>query len=175
MSVNTPAEAAAKLRVLALRVATPFTANPETVAAVEASSSLLRTLLSAAAPKKTGAYAKSITTRTNISPGAAFIRGEGAAPLTNWIIGGTKAHDIYPMLDVLNSKNYRQAIRSYAGGSGARGRHALFWPGAAHPVAHVFHPGTQPNPWDEQPAGVAADMTGNLVADAMVRSMANAI
>src|SRR6185437_12301102 len=113
MSINTPAEAAAKLRVLALRVATPFTANPETMAAVEASSSLLRTLLAAAAPKRTGEYARGITTRTNFSGNAAFIRGEGAAPLTNWILGGTRAHDIYPMLDSVNSGNFRTAIRSY--------------------------------------------------------------
>lgn len=27
---------------------------------------------------------------------------------------------------------------------------ALMWPGAAHPVRHVNHPGTQPNPFGEQ-------------------------
>ena len=80
MSVNTPAEAAAKLRVLALRVATPFTANPETEASVEAGAKLLQTMLAAAAPKRTGAYAQTISTRTNFSVNAAFIRGEGAAP-----------------------------------------------------------------------------------------------
>lgn len=175
MSVTTPAGAAAKLAVLKLRVATPFAESPETTAAVAAGSELLRTMLFYAAPRKTGEYAKSISTRMTIKPNAAFIRGEGARPLTGWLIGGTQPHDIYPMLDVANSKNFRKAIRSYKSGSGAIGRFALFWPGADHPVAHVHHPGTKANPWHEHPSEVAADLIGGSVADAMVRSLANAI
>lgn len=152
MSVNTPAEAAAKLRVLALRVATPFTANPETETSVEAGAKLLQTMLAAAAPKRTGAYAQTISTRTNVSVNAAFIRGEGAAPLTNWLIGGTRAHDIVP-----------------------KSKKALFWPGALHPVKRVYHPGTKPNPWHVAPSNAAADLIGGFVADAMLRSMADAI
>jgi len=175
MSVNTPAEAAAKLKVLAIRVATPFAESPETVAAIEAGATLLQTMLHYAAPRKTGAYADTIATRTRITPNAAFIMGEGGKPLTNWIIGGTKAHDIWPMLDVMHTPNYRKAIRSYKGGSGAIGRFALFWPGAAHPYAHVWHPGTKANPWHEKPSTVAADLIGGYVADAMLASLANAI
>ncbi len=39
-----------------------------------------------------------------------------------WVVGGTSAHDIYPV----NAK-------------------ALYWPEAEHPVKHVYHPGTEPN------------------------------
>lgn len=152
MSVTTPAGAAAKLALLQLRVATPFTANIETTAAIDAGASLLKTLLAAAAPRKTGAYAGSITARTRVTGTAAFIMGEGARPLTGWLIQGTKPHLIAP-----------------------KTKRALFWPEAAHPVALVHHPGTKPNPWHVTPSEAAADQLGALVADAMVRSLANAI
>lgn len=33
------------------------------------------------------------------------------------------------------------------------GKRALFWPGAAHPVRSVNHPGTKANPWLERALG----------------------
>jgi hypothetical protein len=49
------------------------------------------------------------------------------APEATFVIEGTRPHDIYP-----------------------RDKQALFWPSAEHPVKHVHHPGTQPNPFGEQ-------------------------
>lgn len=43
-------------------------------------------------------------------------------PKAPMVMGGTRAHEIRPL-----------------------GKRALFWPGARHPVASVFHPGTAPN------------------------------
>lgn len=82
---------------------------------------VLRTALKAAAPKKTGAMAASIGFRT--------AGGTGGVTLTffanqtaQYVIGGTRPHLIRP-----------------------RFRRALHWPGAAHPVRVVHHPGTRPN------------------------------
>jgi hypothetical protein len=45
-------------------------------------------------------------------------------PYATYVVSGTRPHDIYP-----------------------RDRQALFWEGARHPVGHVHHPGTKPNPF----------------------------
>lgn len=50
-----------------------------------------------------------------------------AVPYAAFVHEGTRAHDIV-----------------------ARNARALFWAGAAHPVARVHHPGTQANPWLRQ-------------------------
>jgi hypothetical protein len=55
-----------------------------------------------------------------------------SAPYAGYVIGGTRAHDIYP-----------------------RDKQALFWPGARHPVTHVHHPGTKGNDF---PAAAARDI-----------------
>lgn len=47
---------------------------------------------------------------------------EGIAPYAIYVIKGTKPHDIYPV-----------------------DAHALYWPGADHPVKHVSHPGNEAN------------------------------
>jgi hypothetical protein len=48
-------------------------------------------------------------------------------PYAAFVHEGTRPHDIVP-----------------------RNARALFWAGAAHPVARVHHPGTRPNPWLRQ-------------------------
>jgi hypothetical protein len=50
-----------------------------------------------------------------------------SVPYAGFVLEGTRAHDIV-----------------------ARNAKALFWAGAAHPVARVHHPGTQANPWLRQ-------------------------
>jgi hypothetical protein len=46
---------------------------------------------------------------------------------SRYVVQGTRAHRI-------------QAVH----------RAALWWPGAAHPVGSVWHPGTRPNPFDQR-------------------------
>ena len=48
-------------------------------------------------------------------------------PYAGYVVDGTAAHDIRPSA-----------------------KKALFWPGAAHPVGIVHHPGTQPNHFAER-------------------------
>lgn len=150
MSVVTPAEAAARFAALQLKVAAPFT--PETAPVFEAGKDVLVAALQAAAPKRTGQYAAGITATTILNPRTASISAWGAKPLTQWLIDGTQPHVIVP-------------VRAKA----------LFWPGALHPVMRVNHPGTAPNPWHVAPANAAAETIGQAMAEAVVRSMANAI
>lgn len=51
----------------------------------------------------------------------------------SWVVSGTRPHQILP-----------------------RTAQALFWPGAAHPVRAVQHPGTKPNPFMQTALEAAA-------------------
>lgn len=57
-----------------------------------------------------------------------------------FVIQGTKPHDIYPLGGNI----------TYMGSTIREGRHALYWEGAWYPVAHVHHPGTQPNDFPQR-------------------------
>jgi hypothetical protein len=59
-----------------------------------------------------------------------------------FVIEGTRPHDIYP-----------------------RDKKALFWPGARHPVTHVHHPGTKPNPFLEEALASTRGAVEHFVAD----------
>jgi len=59
--------------------------------------------------------------------GASKIEVGTSDPVGLFVEGGTKAHIIYP-----------------------RAKQALYWPGAAHPVGVVHHPGTKANPFLER-------------------------
>lgn len=74
------------------------------------------------APKKTGAFAKRIGFKTFIRGSTAGFRVHMQQPLGKFITEGTSAHTIRP-----------------------KTKKALFWEGAAHPVAMVRHPGTKAN------------------------------
>jgi hypothetical protein len=56
--------------------------------------------------------------------GGHSVRVGSALIYAPYVVGGTRAHTILP-----------------------RTKQALFWPGAAHPVRSVQHPGTKPNPF----------------------------
>jgi len=57
-------------------------------------------------------------------------------PHFEWVVLGTRPHDIYP-----------RAAVTYLGSTvrEGSGKSALFWEGADHPVYMVHHPGTAPN------------------------------
>lgn len=74
------------------------------------------------APVRTGALRRGIHYRTVGQGEAAEARFTDDEDYTPFVIHGTAAHEIRPAT-----------------------KKALFWPGAAHPVAFVQHPGTQPN------------------------------
>lgn len=81
----------------------------------------LRSSLKAFAPKRTGAMARSIGFRTGAGVGGVTLTFY-ADQVAAFVIGGTRPHLILP-----------------------RDKKALFWPGAAHPVRVVHHPGTKAN------------------------------
>ena len=149
----TPAQAIAKFKSLQLKLNAPFSA--ETRTAFAAGETVFIAALKAAAPRKTGKYAAGIEGRTIVNPRTARIEAWGAAPLTKWLIAGTRPHDIYP-------RNARVLHFFTSGGT------EVF-------AAHVFHPGTKPNPWHEAPANKAAQSIGEAMVAAVVRSLANAI
>ncbi len=62
-------------------------------------------------------------------------------PVVRYVEEGTRAHDIYP-----------------------RNAQALFWPGAAHPVMHVHHPGTKANRFMERGLDAARAPVEAMVA-----------
>ena len=62
-------------------------------------------------------------------------------PVARYVEEGTRAHDIYP-----------------------RNAQALFWPGAAHPVMHVHHPGTKANRFMERGLDAARAPVEAMVA-----------
>lgn len=71
-------------------------------------------------------------------------------PHFEWIVKGTKPHDIYPIGTV-----------SYLGQTIRQGKRALFWEGASHPVPMVHHPGTEPN---DYPARALINAEGDIEA-----------
>jgi len=81
------------------------------------------------APVRTGALRRGIRYRT-FAPSSsyeAFARFTSDADYTPFVIHGTAPHFIRPV----NAK-------------------ALYWPGSAHPVAFVRHPGTRPDDFVER-------------------------
>lgn len=72
------------------------------------------------APVRTGALRRGIHYRTEGAGETVTARFYDDEDYTPFVIHGTAPHDIYPV----HAK-------------------ALFWPGAAHPVAFVHHPGTK--------------------------------
>ena len=56
------------------------------------------------------------------TPGGVTLTFTANVPYAKWVLDGTSPHEIRP-----------------------KTKQALFWPGAAHPVAVVNHPGTKPN------------------------------
>lgn len=83
---------------------------------------VMRAALQREAPRRTGAFAKSLGFRVADEANMSVATFTAASPLAKYIIDGTKPHVIFP------SK-----------------KKALYWPGAAHPVGVVHHPGTRPN------------------------------
>lgn len=72
-------------------------------------------------PVDTGALQDSLNVHTTMGSDSATLELFGL-DYGKFVIAGTAPHDIYPV----NAQ-------------------ALYWPGAAHPVAHVSHPGTRAN------------------------------
>lgn len=93
---------------------------------------VLKRAMQSEAPVRSGALRRGIHYRTEGAAEQATARFYDDQDYTPFVIHGTAAHDIFPV----HAK-------------------ALFWPGAAHPVMFVHHPGTQP---DDFP-GRAFDMT----------------
>jgi hypothetical protein len=77
-------------------------------------------------PVKTSILQGSIQMRSAIDEGARISGywGSFATIYARWVEEGTGPHVILP-----------------------KTKKALFWPGAAHPVRMVFHPGTRPHPY----------------------------
>lgn len=93
------------------------------------------------APVRTGTLRRSITSRVERT-------GERGAVGTNLVYGravheGTKPHIIRP-----------------------KGKKALFWKGARHPVASVRHPGTRGNPFLTRGLATSRDTIDDLLAEA---------
>jgi hypothetical protein len=84
------------------------------------------TMAKGKAPRRTSAYQGSIQMRPAVLGSGDIIFGQWGSFAINYammIERGTRAHVIMPV-----------------------NKRALYWPGAAHPVAMVFHPGTHANP-----------------------------
>lgn len=116
---NIPA-IAGRLRLFAAILHAPF--SGETNYLGNRAAEVLQASLQAAAPKRTGAYAAAIQAMALFASDELVVTADAPEPLTTWITEGTRAHPIDPVSAL-----------------------ALFWPGAAHPVRHVDHPGTYPN------------------------------
>ena len=93
-------------------------ATIQTATLVRAGTQIILTSLKAEAPVKTGTLRGSIVARPSGPEGAGFY---GIA-YSEYVVHGTRPHIIMPSV-----------------------KKALFWPGAAHPVRSVHHPGTKPN------------------------------
>lgn len=85
---------------------------------------IVLTALQDEAPKRSGQYAAGIQSVQHGGEGHVTLEFRAADPLSTWIIGGTKPHDIYPV-------NAR--VLAFDAGGGM-----VF-------ASHVHHPGTQPN------------------------------
>ena len=90
----------------------------QTATLVSAGNTILLDALKAEAPVKTDALRDSIVSRQSGPQG----RGYYGLYYGEYVVSGTRPHIIMP-----------------------RVKRALYWPGAAHPVALVHHPGTKPN------------------------------
>lgn len=87
----------------------------------------LKRIMQDEAPERTGALKRGIHYRTIDTGDSAYARFYDDQEYAFYVVVGTAAHDIYPTA-----------------------KKALFWEGAEHPVAHVFHPGTKPDPFPER-------------------------
>jgi hypothetical protein len=75
--------------------------------------------------RRTGALARSVNTKFVSTPSSETAStGSNKSYGRIWELTGTRAFTIVP-----------------------RNKKALFWPGAEHPVASVFHPAQAPRPW----------------------------
>jgi hypothetical protein len=74
-----------------------------------------------------GRLRNSIKSETETAGETVTLTFTANVPYAGFVVDGTAAHDIRP-----NAKR------------------ALFWPGAAHPVGIVHHPGTRPNSFAER-------------------------
>jgi len=117
-------------------------------AALDPAAARLLRDLQGAAPRQTGAYAATI----RVVRDGRGLHAYAAQPLTDWIINGTRPHPI--------------------AASSAR---ALFWPGAAHPVARVMHPGTRPNPFAKQAGARAVGEIKQTLGQYLVRRISDVI
>lgn len=125
----------------------------------------LKNLLLEEAPSKTGALRRGIHYRTVGRGGSWEARFSSDADYTPFVIHGTAAHDIFP-----------GAVRGRFGPGGDHptesDKRALFWSGAAHPVAFVHHPGTKANDFParamerlRRPAGAIMEATGAAIVE----------
>lgn len=104
--------------------AAPDIAAPILQRALSASGAILaKYTTKATVPWRTGFLVQSF--RADIQAG--FLRWFPTASYAPYVEFGTKPHVIVP-----------------------REKKALYWPGAAHPVRKVNHPGTKPNPFMER-------------------------
>ncbi|HEY8744821.1 MAG TPA: HK97 gp10 family phage protein [Chloroflexota bacterium] len=92
-------------------------------ALAQSATQVLLDALKAVAPVRTGTLRASIIARASGANGQGFY-GLAYGKL---LVDGTRPHVIVP-----------------------RTKHALFWPGARHPVRRVQHPGTKPNRFPER-------------------------
>ncbi|GAC1326389.1 MAG: hypothetical protein NVSMB2_25470 [Chloroflexota bacterium] len=74
--------------------------------------------------------------------GASRVKIGSDLDYAKYVVEGTRPHDIYP-----------------------RDKQALFWEGAMHPVGHVHHPGTKPNPFLELALASTRGIVEIYVAD----------
>lgn len=121
-----------------------------TTAAGSEAAALLTAALQAGAPRRTGQYAAALHAESEGGDTALTVTGYGPDPLSTWITEGTAPHAILP-----------------------RFARALFWPGAAHPVMRVAHPGTRPNPFARQAAEAVAPTIAQRVAAVLSQELAS--
>lgn len=102
----------------------PQAMRAEMQATMQRSVLMVETQGKANAPVKTGTLRRSITSTVRGGAGSVVGTVGTNVPYAKAVHDGSRAHVIVP-------------VRAKA----------LFWPGAAHPVRRVNHPGTRPNPF----------------------------
>jgi hypothetical protein len=102
---------------------------------------IVRETFWAETPVNTGYLRDNIEVQVTADETGATIEAYNDTYYNVFVTDGTVPHDIYP---------------SFA--------RALYWPGADHPVAYVFHPGTEPNPYHLRAAELIADQAGEALA-----------
>ncbi len=101
----------------------------------------------AAAPVRSGNLRDSLyTSNINAFGDMASFHLLSDVPYARFVEEGTRAHDIYP-----------------------RDAGALFWEGAAHPVAMVHHPGTRADPFLERAVAASTPEIKSAVTSAAKR------